>query len=390
VTSSYFFLSYAHSAPLAGSPAITPDPWVQHFYNDLSDGVRRNASRGSRLTPGFFDQEIPLGSNWNLLRDQALATAQVFVPLYSPGYLTRSLTGREWACFHDRMAQMGFSDPLRRFVPVLWTPLPGSLGTQGRDPLGLREAAPVGVADPVYAENGLQALLRLAPYRTSYQRIVGRLAALIVHIAESAPLEPSPVRNIDDVQSAFGATSHTQVFAVTVAGRDGASWRPYHPDQEMPLVGYAVTIAEQFDFTVSVRTDVGTVGGEPGILLIDPLFVADDEGLGSLRACVWNLPPWVLPLLVRYPAEGEGAARHARRVIDLLSGSSPSQSGTAGLVGTSVGSLAEFVAFLPRLVAEAERQYLRHGPVWRRGARPGARPRLTGLLTPPTKEAPHA
>lgn len=121
---SYFFLSYAHSAPLAGSPPEPIDQWVSTFFHDLSRAVQRCAPRGSRLQPGFFDQEIPLGSDWKASLARALETAEVFVPLFSAGYFMRSWSGREWECFEQRVTTAQIGDPMQRFVPVLWTPLP--------------------------------------------------------------------------------------------------------------------------------------------------------------------------------------------------------------------------------------------------------------------------
>lgn len=59
----YFFLSYGHSAPLPGAPEADPDEPVGEFFDDLAGAVAQNASRRPGFVPGFYDQEIPLGSN---------------------------------------------------------------------------------------------------------------------------------------------------------------------------------------------------------------------------------------------------------------------------------------------------------------------------------------
>jgi len=81
----------------------------------------------------------------------ALSTAEVFVPLYSPGYFARSWPGREWASFERRMTDSGVQNPLERFAPVLWIPLP-----PGHDETGLTEALELGAGQDGYAENGLR------------------------------------------------------------------------------------------------------------------------------------------------------------------------------------------------------------------------------------------
>ena len=112
----YFFLSYAHSPPLAsgwtgtGSASSDPDRWVRQFFLDLSESVREHASPRSGLAPGFFDHGISPGLDWKTSITEALGTAEVFVPLYSPRYFAWSWPGREWACFSDRMISSGIPD----------------------------------------------------------------------------------------------------------------------------------------------------------------------------------------------------------------------------------------------------------------------------------------
>src|SRR5215472_17024308 len=95
---SYFFHSYANSPPLAGSMPTEPDRWVRRFFEDLTTAVRSVATSPT-LATGFIDQDLPLFSGWKASLTQALSVAEVFVPLLSPGYYTRSWPGREWACF---------------------------------------------------------------------------------------------------------------------------------------------------------------------------------------------------------------------------------------------------------------------------------------------------
>jgi FxsC-like protein len=398
---SYFFLSYAHSPPLAGSFRADPDQWVLRFFDDLRNSVARHGRPQSRLAPGFFDQQIPLGSDWKASFSQALGAAEVFVPLYSPGYLARSLPGREWACFHQRMTQAGVEDPMRRFVPVLWIPLPSD-----QDPPGLQEALAVGASEEAYAENGLRALLRLTPYRASYELVVDRLAARIVEIAENAPVHPSAVPDIDKVNSQFRPEALAAVFAVAVAapalrvlpddrdpagyGDSSIDWRPFLYDQELPLADYAARIAEQLDFAVVV-TGIAKAGdhlsNKPGVILIDPWFAASDRGLDLLQSFARDLPSWVLPLLVLDSPEGARAAHLAARVRAILNDAGVAHTEAARHAIRGVSSLKEFGSLMPILVAEAERQYLRHGRGQRPTAGPDLRPRLGGDDGPPASAA---
>ena len=121
-------------------------------------GVTHRPRRG-----GFrlLDREIPPGSDWNQFITRALSAAQVFVPLYSVGYLTNSWPGRELTCFKERVKVAGGRDPISRLVPVLWAPL---AGVKERRRGCARPWTPL--TDPDYADNGLCALLRLKPTTT--------------------------------------------------------------------------------------------------------------------------------------------------------------------------------------------------------------------------------
>lgn len=391
---SYFFLSYAHSPPLAqimaGDPPEAPDEWVSAFFADLSKAVGSRAAENSRLVPGFFDRGIPVGSDWNTVLAQALGTAQVFVPLYSPEYLTRSWPGREWACFEERVKSAGVANPMTRFLPVLWIPVPA-----GYRPSGMEEAlslAPGPAARP-YQENGLRAMLRLKPYRGSYEMIVARMAERIVQLAENTPIRRSEAPDLDQMTSPFGAEVDAAVFVVVVAApplhavpsggnreayrSSGSEWRPFGRNQELPLAEYARLVAEQLDFAVLV-TGIEKAGGllnnAPGIVLIDPWYLARQDQLEVFRDFTHQLPPWVLPVLVSDPQAGQ-YLEQAKTLLgeSRLSKSEPARRGLRG-----VSSLPDFVSLLPFLVAQAEREYLRRGPIQRPTARPGSRPRLSG------------
>jgi FxsC-like protein len=385
---SYFFLSYAHFPPLAGTlvegMADPPDEWVRMFFRDLTEAVKLSAS-SPPSAPGFFDEEIPVGSDWKAELSQALGTAQVFVPLFSPDYLTKSWPGREWACFERRMKSAGISDPLHRFAPVLWVPLPAN-----QRPEGLQEALDLApdVASSAYRENGLRALLALTPYRRWYEMIVRRLADRVVELAEQTPTEPSAV-DIDQVESKFSNDANLAAFVIVVAaptapdlpeGSDSMAyspavqaWRPFD-QQQLSLSEYAQVIAEQLGFAVKVIGIEKAMDGfgEPGVILIDPRYLADAEGLNMFRRFARRLQSWMLPVMVTDPY----AENWARQVRIALEGSKISESEPArrGLEG--VTSLREFVNLMPFLVAQAEREYIRHGLIQPSVARAGTRPRL--------------
>jgi FxsC-like protein len=397
---SYFFLSYARSAPLAGDWQEDPDEHVRQFFDDLTDAVSSRASEDSRLIPGFFDQDLPVGSDWKESLNRALGAAEVFVPLYSPGYFSSSWPGREWACFHRRMELAGIKEPERRFAPVLWTPL----WNQHKFP-GIRAALEIGASEAEYEKSGLRVLRKL--YRNSYDAVVDQLAKRVVALAERHPLAPSIVPDIDEMKSRFRPEAPLAVFAVAVAaptsdaapvgsdprsyGDTSARWHPF-PGQELSLAEHAKQVAERLDFEVkftSLDEACDRAAGRPGLILIDPWFIAADEGQG-LRSALGKLPPWVLPLLVYSSPRDTRAGLLAAQVKDMLRAAGVLPAESSRRASRSASSLEGFVAVVPVLVAEAERRFLRQVSVPAPSVQPGARPRLSGAAQPETPtSAPH-
>ena len=206
----YFVVSYAHLPVIADDPG--DNEWVRAFFGDLESSVRQFASVRSRPVHGFFDQQIPAGSDWKTSLTDALGTTQVFVPLYSVDYRAKSLPGREWACFHQRVKNAGLLDPEPRFMPVLWTPLPANQHLPW-----LHKAIALGRDVPGYTKNGLWPMLRIKSYRDSYRAVVSLLARKIVMLAEESPIRPSEVPDIDETPSAFSLDSPLAVFIVETA-----------------------------------------------------------------------------------------------------------------------------------------------------------------------------
>jgi FxsC-like protein len=402
----YFFLSYAHSNPLAEFPQADPDRWVRNFFGDLVAAVRRHASGRSELISGFFDQDIPIGSDWKGALSGALSAAEIFVPLYSVGYLTTSWPGREFAFFRQRMELAGVEDPERRVVPVLWTPL-----TESQNPPGLSEALALAADQPDYAENGLRALLKIRPYRHSYQTVVNVLAQRIAALADS-PVALSEVPDIDQVKSEFLPRVQLSAFFIETAaptvstlalGRDpggyGESstlWRPFS-GQELPLAEDAARVAERFDFKAQIselKTVPDPLTRRPGIILIDPWFVADESGRSALESAVHQLPRWVLPLLIMdHPGDSRTneLADQARKILHDA-GALPTDSSRRAAQG--VTNLADFERMVRDLVVEAERQYLRYRsvrvPSPSSPKRPSLRgaPRSDGPVVAPDRQTP--
>jgi hypothetical protein len=372
----YFFLSYEHQAPLTGQRPEELDRWVRSFFERLCEAVDGRAVPGSGRRAGFADFDVPVGADWNRALLDALGATEVFVPLYSPNYFARTRPRRELESFRRRMTRAQVPAD-GRVVPALWTP---PLGSAGAD--WAQEALAVTGAVPGYAENGLQALLRLDMYNDVFDQVLGLLADRIVEIAETRPVAHSSAEAPDDIALPSQDAPVTRRFAVTVAAGD-PDWRPF-ADQARSLAEYAEDVASRFDFVVDTfaLTDGTALSGSPGIVLIDPEHLARPGRSGPVEAALADRPPWVLPLVVGTP-EAVGNALSDGRLRDSLASAEVVRRDVAARADRGVLSLQEFVGFMPFLVTEAERLYLRYNPMPQPAPdKPGSMPRLD---RPPTQ-----
>lgn len=370
--SRYFLLSYAHTPPLPDQLDGELDQWVTRFFRDLSGLVTEKADLRSGIAGGFHDLDVPIEADRQAAFNEAMETAEVFVPLCSPAYFARNRTGREWACYQERLLQGGVSDPASRFLPVLWIPLPGS-----QERPELERALELGENSPAYRDLGLQGLARLQQYHTEYESITERLADRIVELAEESPVGPSSAPALDQVAGAFDPDQDSLSFSVAVAapasddlppgaprtayGKDGTAWRAYE-EHPLPLASYARDQAEMLDFSVTVSAVEAvppSLGERPGVVLIDPWFVAHDDGSTRLRALLSGLPEWVLPVVVRDTPEDPRKAPLVAEVLDIVYSTGVNRRGPARAAVDNVTSLEAFVALMPFVVGEAERRYFR-------------------------------
>lgn len=355
-TGYYFFLSYAHSAPLewvegpetdgADPVEIDADPVVEAFYNDLKLAVAARVRPG-RTDIGFLDQDLPPGSDLKAELAAALASAQVFVPLYSPAYFTRSWPLREREAFRQRLRQADVN-PESRIVPVLWTPM---MPSEQRPDVG--RALGVAGADPIYRENGLRALFLLNSHRDAYRAFRSWLADEIVAAAEHSPLEASAALSFEEVE---GSTVKEARFLVAMLdpGEIPARAHPWWHGYAAPIVHHAATVAER----LGLRSEVADVveaerlfDQTPGIVFVDPWPAGDTTE--SMVARLHDLPPWVLPVVLEEPRErlGEHAAAVQAAITRL-------KNAVKGRV-ESASDMAQLERILPGIVARARRQYLR-------------------------------
>lgn len=353
----YFFLSYAKSAPGTSSGNRDTDIWVRSCFDDLSAAVGRLLGRDPAAV-GFVDDLLAPGTTSKATIAEQLGRAEVFVPLYSPGYFLKSWPMRERAVFLERLARAFPGEPeaaRAHVIPVLWLPV-----TDRGQEAEATAALPLGAGIPEYAENGLRALGRLTAYRDHYHRIIERLAQRIVEVTERRWLPASRTVPFDEVAVPDLPSGETP-FVVAVSTGRGAmpTWQPYRGTPDVPIAEFAATRAEQQGLAVRIvdRADeMKILDGSPAMILVDPW---QPGGAGALDVFRGHLHRWVTPVLVadrddpRYP--GDGVALLARAEARL------SELGAARVYrALDVEQLAKL---MPSVVSEARRHFIRRTAV---------------------------
>lgn len=381
--SNYFFLSYAHTAPLADVPEPV-DYWVRSLFNDLCEAVRAAARLGSGVRVGFFDGELEAGADWKARIVEELGVAEVFVPLYSSRYFAMSWQGREWSCFTTRLTDEPPEEPSDHIVPILWAPMFGA----SAPPLAPDALMPkIARGIPEYGENGLRALKALNIYGNRYDTIVSRLGDTIVRVARDRPLGKGLVPPLDQVDSAFKRKNEDDGFVIVVAaptrataplgrsgawyGEDSTDWRPFGDRERLRLADYAVAVAERLNLStslLSVGEAAEALGDSPAVVLIDPWITIESKGAESdalrdlRRLFSSERRQWTAPLIVVSPEDAESEARRRQlvhRAERILGEVGAPSAEPAWRVGGVVTSIDGFARAMPALVAEAERRYLR-------------------------------
>ena len=152
------------------------------------------------------------------------------------------------------------------------------------------------------------------------------------------------------------------VFTVEIAapGGSGADWCPF-PAQELPLAEYARQIVERFDFkaeVIELTADRDLDTSRPGIILIDPRFMAIPGGRASLEAAVAGLPTWILPMIIVDHPDDARTQDLADQVRDILFAVGALRARSARRGARGVSSLRAFSLLVRDLVFEAEGQYI--------------------------------
>lgn len=236
-----FFLSYSHRD--LSSEMI-------QFARQLRVAVQGRLG-GKVEDAGFIDREqLKLGDPWPTDLAKALATAKVFVPVYSMDYFSSEFCGKEWRVFRLRRQQLPPGN--WRVIPVLWGK-PSVFNKVMPEPVKALQFDN-GAFPNDYRERGLGELIRVPKeYEGIWQKSVEILADAIVDAAQLPPV-PAGVpadfkQTLPDFPSAATTTQKSSIarFVYVVARRNEVAefrkmldaygdevfqWQPYHPDTD--------------------------------------------------------------------------------------------------------------------------------------------------------------
>jgi FxsC-like protein len=303
-TSPVFFLSYARTPRYDRDSAIDPDVWVHKLYDDLSFEVLQFTRSP---IAGFMDREVRLGMRWSEELSTALATCQVFVPLYSPRYFASDNCGKEWYAFSKRVLDQRARQPRTQMaiVPALWAPV----GEDNLPDMAKGIQFNHHSLGDMYGRVGFSGIMKVHRFHDDYMLAVQGLARRIVEVANQARIDPAWHTGYDASESAFGgsgvhemAEKRMQLAVVTLDaghlpdgrsehyyGRTPLEWRPYFPTSSMPIVDYASELALYLGCQPRVVTledhlnDVAKGVNAPSLFLIDAWAAMSQRGRDDLR-----------------------------------------------------------------------------------------------------------
>jgi len=290
----YFFISHVRT--------MVPNKWISAYYEDLRNAVEQRASP----KPGLRPESIYLDTRAVAERRRAagdLASARVFVPLYTPEYLDE---------VPPEFDEYVHGDPARggRAVihPVLWN---GDFGI--RNAPGLSQARDLGGGIAMYGHGGLSTMCRLKAYAASYQKIIDRLADRIVDAAENPGNMPTWVR--EDSSMIIEAT-RTEPFVVSVLSPRGRQWNPFGYSAPHSVIEYAAEAARAHGLRPEIQDCRTTRPSRqsPGVVLVDVRSLEHEQFRPVAEEILRDPPRWSSFVVI---AEQHGPDQDSR-LLELL------------------------------------------------------------------------
>ncbi|MHA6763892.1 TIR-like protein FxsC [Streptacidiphilus sp. PAMC 29251] len=193
-----FMLSYAR--PVRGAGADTGP--IRKFHDDLFEELGYLAPRIQQGRALGFDQEMPLGTDWQRRLAYDLAHCRSLVPLVSTPFFDSEWCGKEWSVFTQRrvVTRPPVPQDAHAVVPVIWVPVP----PERMHPVVQRLQYTNQNLPTSYVRDGLLALSRRDGRNSrDYRRVVNGIATRIAELIQHSTVEPGRVVNLDTAPNAF-------------------------------------------------------------------------------------------------------------------------------------------------------------------------------------------
>jgi hypothetical protein len=168
---------------------------------------------GTRIgaVPGFIDQSMKPGVEWEAELFHALENASVFVALLSANYVNSSWCGKEWDAFSRRRPQRvdgKISNNQTTILPVLWAPfaqnlVPPVVQVVQRFAPSLQVEDELRPTYQAYLKNGIYGLLSTARYKEHYDAVVWHLALSISNLFHNFRVPPGDPLSADQLRNVF-------------------------------------------------------------------------------------------------------------------------------------------------------------------------------------------
>ncbi|WP_336205688.1 TIR-like protein FxsC [Nonomuraea sp. LPB2021202275-12-8] len=391
----YFFLSYARLPQQRFNPDVNLNEPIFKLFRNLCKHILHMTSC-TDVEAGFMDQKLDSGDRWTDQLAEALATCQIFVPVYSPRYFSSEECGKEWAAFLHRVHMQRDSEGRepQAIVPLVWHPVPP-------------DELPT-VAKPIqyslknmnerYLRDGFYGFTELPGLRSHLRQATFDLAKRIVSVAAAtnvAPCDPLPYDSLASVFDDYGMRHPLKVTVVASVtetlpgGRDSyyyghvpAEWNPFRvPGNTKPLAECARELAEAQGYQAEIVSFeqhseqlLGTEQPEgPAVMLLDAWETAHARRREELLRLDQRGRQWISVIVPWNSADLQ--TEHAKeRLKDGLREALPTKYGSPE--SWDVASMEAFRLAFPETVARAAGHFFRTVRTFPPSGQTGRKPRL--------------
>jgi hypothetical protein len=203
-----FFLSYGRThrgGSVRTAERAGFDDKVLRFFDGLSEHVRQLVGSRMGAVPGFVDQSIRAGEEWEQVILEKVRTAPVFVALISADYVDSEWCGKEWDAFSRRRPERVEGEGgsyQTTILPVIWSPLPRFMVPKVVQ--RVQRFAPRVEASRAYINNGIYGLLSAGEStRADYEAVVWELAMMVATYFHNFDVPDGLALSADDLRNVF-------------------------------------------------------------------------------------------------------------------------------------------------------------------------------------------